>query len=354
MCIRQLALCPAVGLGDLQVFCLRFIAGFDCGVAVIWRLDRVCCCFGVIERSAAGFYIPGGVLHLQRLAGGRLRIQEHLKAAEVVHHRAENLLIDRGGIDLFCDLEQVLLGEVEGDAEVGGVQTALHVKHGQGVYRFFIARQRKCSVAVRCSVVIVCIQRTIKVPFFGFKVDRAAHGVMDAAHIEHELAVNEYPAVVVAGKLEGNFALISGCVCDDAALRHGKLQVHALAEHIVQSVAVYCISAIVAIVITSFMERHVGRIYFGAVFQIKSLCFIHEVAAVRILLERAALFLAVILPVAVFVQLEREIDVVVNIPQRYLQWIIAAQKCFAEIGGLVPVQGQFVAAAQMLIDKAAP
>ena len=177
---------------------------------------------------------------------------------------------------------------------------------------------------------------------------------MDAAHIEHELAVNEDPAVVIAGKLEGNFALISGCVCDDAALRHGKLQVHALAEHIVQSVAVYRIGFTVAIAFSSFMERHVRRTFFVAVLQPKSLCFIHEVAAVRILLERAALVLAVILPVAVCVQLEREIDVVVNIPQRYLQWIIAAQKCFAEIRGLVPVQGQFVAAAQMLIDKAAP
>ena len=207
---------------------------------------------------------------------------------------------------------------------------------------------------VRHSVAAVLVKIAVKAPLFGFKVDRAAHGVMDTAHIEHELAVNEDPAVVVAGKLEGNFALISGCVCDDAALRHGKLQVHALAEHIVQSVAVYRIGFTVAIAFSSFMERHVRRTFFVAVLQPKSLCFIHEVAAVRILLERAALVLAVILPVAVCVQLEREIDVVVNIPQRYLQWIIAAQKCFAEIRGLVPVQGQFVAAAQMLIDKAAP
>ena len=126
--IRRLARCPAVGLGDLQVFCLRFIVGFDCSFDA-FRFGNFIRS-GVIERQAAGFDIPGGVFHRQRLAGGRLRFQEHLKAAEVVHHRAENLLIDRGGIDLFCDLEQVLLGEVEGDAEVGGVQTALHVKHG--------------------------------------------------------------------------------------------------------------------------------------------------------------------------------------------------------------------------------
>ena len=85
---------------------------------------------------------------------------------------------------------------------------------------------------------LVFFQVTVYRPCIGGEIDGAAHGVMNAAHIQHQLPVNEDPAVVVPLEFENHVLHVCPFPgvrhVDLAALGHGKGQVKALAEHVVE------------------------------------------------------------------------------------------------------------------------
>ena len=234
---------PACGLGDFQVAC-AVVVGLDFGGAalLIGRFDGPAGPVGGgVEVEALGLDIAGGVFHVQRDARGGHGLQFDLEAAEVFH-RVGKEFVDAGGIHLLGHPQGVLLGEVEGEFEVGFIQAALKIQNGEGMGAVLGGGQAEiildiiilnAGIESEIAASVIAINR----PCIGGEIDGAAHGVMDAAHIQHHLPVNEDPAVVVALEFEGHVLHLcrfpGGRHVDLAALGHGKGQVKALAEHVV-------------------------------------------------------------------------------------------------------------------------
>ena len=207
-----------------------------------------------------------------------------------------------------------------------------------------------CKKRTRILHTAIVIQVPVKAPCIGGEIDGAAHGVMDAAHIQHQLPVNEDPAVVVALEFEGHrlhvFLFPRIRHVDLAALGHGKGQVKALAEHVVELFFAYSSCFRSAIVCAGLAERHIGgndyRLLLAAMVQIKRTRLIHVIGPVGVLFEGAAFRAAVVFPVSVLVLSEGEADVAVDAAQRDVQGVVAPQEGLAEIGGRVAVLGQGV------------
>ena len=350
---------PACGLGDVQVACAVFL-GLDFGGAIGGRGGQ----FegpaggvgGGVEVEALGLDIAGGVFHVQRDARGGHGLQFDLEAAEVFH-RVGKEGIDVGGIHLLGHPQGVLLGEVEGEFEVGGVETALHIKHCEGVGGggVLVVEVEGAVVVLPFRIGLLCIvvypiYVFISFPGLRSEIDGAAHGVMDAAHIQHQLPVNEDPAVVVPLEFEGHvlhfFIFPGGRHVDLAALGHGKGQVKALAEHVVEPFFAYRTLFCIAFTRCGFTEWHIGgndyRLLLTAMVQIKRTRLIHVIGPVRVLFEGAAFRAAVVFPVPVLVLSEGKADVAVDAAQRDVQGVVAPQEGLAEIGGRVAVLGQGV------------
>ena len=193
-------------------------------------------------------------------------------------------------------------------------------------------------------IVVYPIYVFISFPGLCSEIDGAAHGVMDAAHIQHQLPVNEDPAVVVPLEFEGHvlhfFGLPGGRHVDLAALGHGKGQVNALAEHVVElgQLRLFIRSSVIGCSLMKWQER--SRVIPGVC--IERGRFLHIIGPVGVLFEGAAFRAAVVFPVSVLVLSEGEADVAVDAAQRDVQGVVTPQEGLAEIGGRVAVLGQGV------------
>ena len=234
---------------------------------------------------------------------------------------------------------------------MGGGGVLVVEGEGAGTGEFARGACKKRTGIRHTNVLMVfVIQVPVKAPCIGGEIDGAAHGVMDAAHIQHQLPVNEDPAVVVPLEFEGHVLHLcrfpGGRHVDLAALGHGKGQVKALAEHVVELFFAYSMRFCIAFTRCGFTEWHIGgsdySLFLAAMVQIKRTRLSHVIGPVRVLFEGAAFRAAVVFPVSVLVLGEGEADVAVDAAQRDVQGVVAPQEGLAEIGGRVAVLGQGV------------
>ena len=141
------------------------------------------------------------------------------------------------GLDLLLRLE--LVGDrLEGEAElqVGVEHTALHVVDGHGVRgvgAVVVEPTQDVRVVSGCTCLLLCIVRCNRL---AGEVDFAFCSFMRTAQVEDELAVDEYPQVVVSGESKHLICII--VILTAAADGERNLQLHA------DALVMHCLGAV--------------------------------------------------------------------------------------------------------------
>ena len=143
----------------------------------------------------------------------------------------EVIISNVGQIDFFLNLQLVIIREVERHRHVGLPHTAFHVVHGKGVLFAFVEWFKICVFRVEINVIAIIFHGldsgidsffiyiiifcrsaffdltdigcyTIFPIFCLAKFQQAGNLTMGAANVKRQLAINEYPNVIVTGEEE--------------------------------------------------------------------------------------------------------------------------------------------------------
>ncbi len=172
-------------------------------------------------------------------------------------------------IDLFLNLQLVIIREVERHRHVGFPHTTFHVVHGKGVLFVFVEWFKICFLRVEINVlaiifhgldmgtaffiyISICCRSAFFDPtdigcytiflyslfcFYFAKFQQAGNLTMGAANVKRQLAINEYPNVIVTGEeeLDAGFFRCSICLfCfHHAVIRQGKIHLQLGAKAVI-------------------------------------------------------------------------------------------------------------------------
>ena len=175
----------------------------------------------------------------------------------------EVIISNVGQIDFFLNLQLVIIREVERHRHVGLPHTAFHIVHGKGVLLAFVECK---SSALRVEIDVLAIifyglgRTSILVTFwrsaffdltdigcytifflsfflFLAKFQQAGNLTMGTANVKRQLAINEYPNVIVTGEeeLDAGFYLCSiSIVCfQHTVIRQGKIHLQLGAKAVI-------------------------------------------------------------------------------------------------------------------------
>ena len=172
----------------------------------------------------------------------------------------EVIISNVGQIDFFLNLQLVIIREVERHRHVGLPHTAFHVVHGKGVLLAFVECK---SSALRVEIDVLAIifyglgRTSILVTFwrsaffdltdigcytifflsfflFLAKFQQAGNLTMGTANVKRQLAINEYPNVIVTGEeeLDAGFSICLVCF-HHAVIRQGKIHLQLGAKAVI-------------------------------------------------------------------------------------------------------------------------
>ena len=164
-------------------------------------------------------------------------------------------------IDFFLNLQLVIIREVERHRHVGLPHTAFHIVHGKGVLLAFVECK---SSALRVEIDVLALifyglgRTSILVTFWRSaffdltdigcytilgsifclaKFQQAGNLTMGAANVKRQLAINEYPNVIVTGEeeLDAGFSLCSICIVffHLTVIRQGKIHLQLGAKAVI-------------------------------------------------------------------------------------------------------------------------
>ena len=239
----------------------------------------------------------GGTGRRHQLRAGLVSIQAEQRTRQACRHILADIRLFEGHVS---DTQR----QVEPHGEVGVAAATLEIEHTQ---RVLAGAEVQHLLACRHPL-------AIDVHVTSREVNVAAHGLMDAADVQHQIVVHEYPEVVIAGELIDDVFFVRR----QLVLRQGKFRFHAHAEVVVeQGVKVH--AAVVVILhrrVVSVERKESDRlcVHAGTGRGQRALGVLRESVlvqneAVVLLVEPGIVFIAVIVIVTILIQLEQAVDV---------------------------------------------
>ena len=234
---------PAIFLYFLyivRVSSFRYLTDKFCGLLILQLKCTVACRCGSINRLVR--FIQNDIVGILK----RLIILKQLKRKLMVIDCFLCIFRNCSTFTVCVSYEflngyRIFHRQIEFNLAVGCARTAFQIKYGQcmrsgrckclavgaqNALSIFIIKQPTIhGFTIHITDFLICsiiILASLYTPLICGKVHCACHFIMNAANIQHELAVNEYPNIIVAGEIKRNIGRFLISSVQFAICRHRK------------------------------------------------------------------------------------------------------------------------------------